>query len=411
MMELKGKYNEAIVYTDNIDSNTIGQIIELCNEESLKDSIIRIMPDCHMGRGCTIGTTMTIKDKIVPNLVGVDIGCGMMAVTIGKTIDLELMDSIIRKYVPNGFSVYSKKLKIPKSMDVNLNELKCVDEINIDRAYKSIGTLGGGNHFIEIGKDENGLLWLIVHTGSRNLGKQIADYYQQKAIEYCKDKYQLLKDYAIKDLKDNGQEHLIKETIANIKKPQDSLCYLEGVLMEDYLHDMAIAQKYAKLNRMAIIATILNKYSESDRYFVDFNFRSVIKAVEESGLECIHNYIDLNSMILRKGAISARKLEPVIIPINMRDGIIIGVGKGNLKWNNSAPHGAGRILSRGQAKREISLEEYKKSMEGIFTTCVNTATLDEAPQAYKPMEEIIENIKDTVTIKKILKPVYNFKSN
>lgn len=405
MIKLQGKYNNAVVYTDNVDQNTIGQVIELCNQESFKESIIRIMPDCHMGKGCTIGTTMTITDKIVPNLVGVDIGCGITMVAIGKGINLEILDKVIRRSIPHGFDTYPKRLKIPMGYDINLKKLRCADEIKIQRAYNSIGTLGGGNHFIEVGKDNTGMLFLIVHSGSRNLGKQVADIYQKRAIEYCKDKYKLIKEFAIKDLMDAGKETLIQEVISTIKKPQDHLCYLEGTLMEDYLHDMKIVQEYAKLNRVAIISNILYHYDE------EATFKELFKTTYRYGIQCTHNYIDMDNMILRKGAISAKDGEAVIIPINMKDGIIYGIGKGNKEWNYSAPHGAGRILSRGEAKRKISLEEFKQSMEGIYTTCVSQSTLDEAPQAYKPMKEILNNIEDSVDVIKILKPVYNFKSN
>lgn len=377
MLELKGKHNTATVYTDNVDNVTISQIIELCNQEAFKDSKIRIMPDCHAGKGCTIGTTMTITNKIVANLVGVDIGCGMATIKLSEKLDLEKLDKVIRKHVPYGFTVHERsREKILKEIfNIDLTKIKC--EVNLDRAYKSAGTLGGGNHFIEINKSKNNEYYLTVHTGSRNLGKQIAEYYQKLAIEQCED-----------------------------KSLQKDLCYLEKDSMADYLHDMHIAQQYSAANRALILCDIIyNYYEHSCEYSIACrDIKSII-------IECIHNYIDMESMILRKGAISAKQDETVIIPINMRDGIIIGKGKGNPDWNYSAPHGAGRILSRSKAKEQISLNDFEKSMENVFSTCVKQSTLDEAPQAYKPIEDIVNNIGDTVTIIDVMKPIYNFKAN
>lgn len=417
-MILKGKHNEAMVYTDNIDNVTMSQVVTLCNEESFKDSSIRIMPDCHAGKGCTIGTTMTIIDKVVPNLVGVDIGCGMATINMIKymnEIDYGKLDKIIREYIPHGFKTHdrSRESLLNKSFKIDLGELRC--DVNIDRAYKSVGTLGGGNHFIEVDAATDGTYYLTVHTGSRNLGKQIAEYYQDKAIKHCVEKYDKTynqdKEVMISNLKKDNKEHLINEYLKDlnktrVKKPHDDLCYLEHDLMEDYLHDMNIAQRYAAANRVVIISDILYKYNDFNMSYAHF-----INDLKYDVIECIHNYIDIENKILRKGAISAYENEEVIIPINMRDGIIIGRGKGNPEWNYSAPHGAGRILSRGQAKQQISLAEFEESMKDVFTTCVGQSTLDEAPQAYKPIEDIINNIGDTVEITDILKPVYNFKSN
>ncbi|ENY8630173.1 TPA: RtcB family protein [Clostridioides difficile] len=417
-MEVQGKYNKAKIFTDNVDSITIGQIINLCNQKEFKEASIRIMPDCHAGKGCTIGTTMTISDKIVPNLVGVDIGCGMATIPLEKYIsDINYikLDKIIRDYVPHGFKVHNKsREKLLKNLfNIDINNLRC--EVNKNRACLSLGTLGGGNHFIEVDKSEKGQMYLTVHTGSRNLGKQIADYYQDKAIKYCVEKYKKsyddAKEFLISTLKKDNKEHLINKYLKDLSdrklnKPHDDLCYLENDLMEDYLHDMSIAQKYAAVNRMVIIADILFKYNS-----LDVNYDHFIRDIKCDVIECIHNYIDMDSKILRKGAISANKDETVIIPINMRDGIILGKGKGNSEWNYSAPHGAGRILSRGKAKEKISLDEFEESMKEIFTTCVGQSTLDEAPQAYKPIEDILNNIGDTIEIMEVLKPVYNFKSN
>ncbi|EQF14865.1 RNA-splicing ligase RtcB [Clostridioides difficile] len=417
-MEVQGKYNKAKIFTDNVDSTTISQIINLCNQKEFKESSIRIMPDCHAGKGCTIGTTMTISNKVVPNLVGVDIGCGMATIPLEKyinNINYTKLDKIIRDYIPHGFKIHNKsREKLLKNLfNIDINNLRC--EVNKNRAYMSLGTLGGGNHFIEVDKSEKGQMYLTVHTGSRNLGKQIADYYQDKAIKYCIEKYKKsyddAKEFLISTLKKDNKEHLINKYLKDLSdrklnKPHDDLCYLENDLMEDYLHDMSIAQKYAAANRMVIIADILFKYNN-----LDVNYGHFIRDIKCDVIECIHNYIDIESKILRKGAISANKDETVIIPINMRDGIILGKGKGNSEWNYSAPHGAGRILSRGKAKEQISLDEFEESMKEVFTTCVGQSTLDEAPQAYKPIKDILDNIGDTVEITDILKPVYNFKNN
>ncbi len=417
-MEVQGKYNKAKIFTDNVDSITIGQIINLCNQKEFKEASIRIMPDCHAGRGCTIGTTMTISDKIVPNLVGVDIGCGMATIPLEKyisDINYTKLDKIIRDYVPHGFKVHNKSREklLKNSFNIDINNLRC--DVNKTRACMSLGTLGGGNHFLEVDKSEKGHIYLTVHTGSRNLGKQIAEYYQDKAIKYCVTKYEKsyhdAKEFLIATLKKDNKEHLINEYLKalsdkKVNKPNDDLCYLEDNLMEDYLHDMGIAQKYAAANRMVIIADILFKYNN-----LNISYDHFIRDIKYDVIECIHNYIDIESKILRKGAISANKDETVIIPINMRDGIILGKGKGNPEWNYSAPHGAGRILSRGKAKEQISLDEFEESMKEIFTTCVGQSTLDEAPQAYKPIEDILNNIGDTIEVIEVLKPVYNFKSN
>ena len=408
-MILKGKYNLATVHTDNIDNATISQIIELCNQESMKDSKIEIMPDCHAGKGCVVGTTMTISDKVVPNLVGVDIGCGLASIKIDDTLDLERLDTVIREHIPYGFNTHkeSKEKLLREVFHIDLRRLKC--KVDTDRAFKSQLSLGSGNHFIEVDENKYGENYLVVHTGSRNLGKTIAEYYQNKAIEYCTEKYRNKKLDLIKELKEQGKESEIEEVLkvqGGLTKPSDDLCYLEGTLLDDYLFDMNIAQKYAAANRVSILAEILRRYYSKEE---DLGF--YCRKVKLSVLECIHNYIDIENKILRKGAISANKDEVVLIPINMRDGIILAKGKGNAEWNYSAPHGAGRVLSRSKAKNAISLEEFKESMEGIFTTCVGQSTLDEAPQAYKPMEEIMECIQDTVEVIEVIRPIYNFKAN
>lgn len=367
MIELSGKYGTAKVFTDNIEEKATSQIINLMNQAFIEGSQVRIMPDVHAGAGSTIGTTMTIKDKVVPNLVGVDIACGMETAMLNDSeIDLDHLDSIIHKHIPSGFNT-RKSINREIADKIPLYSLICLKHVNLERAKLSIGTLGGGNHFIELGRNDKGSLFLVVHSGSRNLGKQIAEYYQAAAE---------------------------KRLSAKPIKVDKNLAYCEGTLLDDYLHDVNIAQQYATLNRKIIINEIVENAG--------------LKVV--SSFTTMHNYIDLDNMILRKGAISAQKGERVLIPINMRDGSILAYGKGNPDWNYSAPHGAGRTMSRSVAKREISMGTFKLSMEGVYSTTVNESTLDEAPQAYKPMDEIIDNIGDTVEIESIIKPLYNFKA-
>lgn len=374
MFVIKGRFNEAVVYANNIDSETKTQIKHLLDQEFVKNSIIRIMPDCHAGIGCVIGTTMTITDKIVPNLVGVDIGCGMLTIKLGKIdINYKNLDNFIRQNIPAGLKVHSKV----QPLDVNIKKMKCFDELDRPEYYfQSVGTLGSGNHFIEIGVDDFDNKYLIIHSGSRHLGHQVAQYYQRKAKKYIEQQY-------------------LKRNIPSLI-PKD-LCYLEGKDYQDYLHDMNICQQYASENRYRMAKKILNYLNLSIKNLDHF--------------ETIHNYINLKDMILRKGAISAYRGERVLIPINMKDGSIIAIGKGNKEYNYSAPHGAGRIISRRQAKQVLSLEKFERVMEGIYTTSISKDTLDEAPFVYKPMEEILENIQDTVEVLQIIKPVYNFKAN
>lgn len=396
MIELNGKYNNAKVFTDNIDSETISQIINLLNQEFIANSNIRIMPDCHAGSGCVIGTTMTLHDKVVPNLVGVDIGCGMHAVKLKETeIDYKKLDETIRNYVPSGFDIHSKAI-------ATSNIDKVYAPVDKDRAYKSLGTLGGGNHFIEVDKDENNDLWLVIHTGSRHLGIEICNYYQNLAYDTIKNgNIKMEGQNLIKKLKREGRQSEIENALKELYKKEreckipKELCYIEGDNFKNYIHDMNLAQEHAKINRQTIADQIIKHMD----LHIDMSF------------DTIHNYIDIDNMILRKGSISAQKGEKVIIPMNMRDGSLICIGKGNPDWNYSAPHGAGRILSRSKAKEEIDLNDFKESMKGIYTTSVNRGTLDESPFAYKPAEEIIENIKNTVDIISIIKPVYNFKAS
>ena len=393
MFELFGKHNTCKVFTDNCDNETISQIIELLNQESVANSQIRIMPDTHAGKGCVIGTTMTITDKVIPNLVGVDIGCGMYAIKLEETeIDCEKLDKVIRQYIPSGFSIHDRAI-------TRSNIDKIIAPIDVDRAMKSLGTLGGGNHFIEVDRGNDGKLWLVIHTGSRHLGIEVCKYYQDLAYNKIRNNGIREKiDATIARLKAEGKHHEIENTIKILKMqagpiPKD-LCYIEGEDFYNYINDMKITQEHAKINRYTIASQILQHMNLHEIEIFD----------------TIHNYIDTDNMILRKGSISAQANEKVIIPMNMRDGSLICIGKGNPEWNYSAPHGAGRIMSRNQAKEQVSLEEFKVSMKDIFSTCVNENTIDESPMVYKPMNEIIENIKDTVDIIDIIKPIYNFKA-
>lgn len=395
------------IFTKNVEQEAVDQIELLLAQDAFKDCKVRIMPDVHAGKGCVIGFTADLGEKVIPNIVGVDIGCGMLCVSLGQTdIDFEKLDNVIRSYVPSGRDVHEGRII---RFD-ELQELKCYRELrDTKRLERSIGTLGGGNHFIEVDVAEDGYKYLVIHTGSRNLGKQVADYYQNLAFELMsgKDKLYEEQDRLIKEYKSAGRKSEIQSAIAelhrnfkavNPKIPKD-LCYLEGKYREDYLHDMRICQKFAYMNRVMIAQIICNHMG----WGVDADMPDYF--------ECIHNYIDHDSNIVRKGAISAKLGEKVLIPINMRDGCIIGTGKGNEDWNQSAPHGAGRVMSRTKAKEVVTLEEFKASMDGIYTTSVNASTIDESPMAYKTLDEIIGNIKDTVDVIAIIKPVYNFKAS
>ena len=402
MIELRGKHNSCKVYTDNVDSATIGQLTALLNQKSIEGSTIRIMPDTHAGKGCVIGTTMTLTNKVIPNLVGVDIGCGMSCVKLNtKRLELPKLDSVIHKQVPAGFNIRERSGRHKYWKEIDLEELHCAKHVDIDRAYNSIGTLGGGNHFVEVNTDSDGNLYLVVHTGSRNLGKQVAEYYQEEAWKRLKDgnRGELVKQ-KIAELTAQGRQSEIENAIKEIKNTVEvvphELAYCEGDLFDSYIHDMKIVQEFAYWNRAAIVDTI----TKAMKVKIDEEFQT------------IHNYIDTENMILRKGAVSAQAGEKLIIPINMRDGSLICIGKGNKDWNESAPHGAGRLLSRSQAKQSLTVSEFKKTMKeaGIYTTSVGQDTLDEAPMAYKPMQEIIDNIQDTVDIIEIIKPIYNFKA-
>lgn len=395
------------IFTKNVEQEAVDQIELLLAQDAFKDCKVRIMPDVHAGKGCVIGFTADLGEKVIPNIVGVDIGCGMLCVSLGQTdIDFEKLDNVIRSYVPSGRDVHEgRTIRFDE-----LQELKCYRELrDTKRLERSIGTLGGGNHFIEVDVAEDGYKYLVIHTGSRNLGKQVADYYQNLAFELMSGKDELYKEQGriIEEYKAAGRKSDIQNAIAELHRnfkavnpniPKD-LCYLEGKYREDYLHDMRICQKFAYINRVMIAQIICNHMG----WGVDADMPDCF--------ECIHNYIDHDSNIVRKGAISAKLGEKVLIPINMRDGCIIGTGKGNEDWNQSAPHGAGRVMSRTKAKELVSLEEFEKSMDGIYTTSVNQSTIDESPMAYKTLDEIVENIKDTVDVLAIIKPVYNFKAS
>ena len=395
------------IFTKNVEQEAVDQIELLLAQDAFKDCKVRIMPDVHAGKGCVIGFTADLGEKVIPNIVGVDIGCGMLCVSLGQTdIDFEKLDNVIRSYVPSGRDVHEGRII---RFD-ELQELKCYRELrDTKRIERSIGTLGGGNHFIEVDVAEDGYKYLVIHTGSRNLGKQVADYYQNIAFELMSGKDELYEEQGriIEEYKAAGRKSDIQNAIAELHRnfkavnpniPKD-LCYLEGKYREDYLHDMRICQKFAYINRVMIAQIICNHMG----WGVDADMPDYF--------ECIHNYIDHDSNIVRKGAISAKYGEKVLIPINMRDGCIIGTGKGNEDWNCSAPHGAGRVMSRTKAKELVSLEEFEKSMDGIYTTSVNQSTIDESPMAYKTLNEIVENIKDTVDVLTIIKPVYNFKAS
>lgn len=421
------------IFTDDIEQEAINQINELLDQEAFKDSKIRIMPDVHAGKGCVIGFTGNLGDKVIPNIVGVDIGCGMLCVELGNIdLDLERLDKIIREYVPSGFEVHDER----KYKFLELQDLKCYRELkDTKRLERSIGTLGGGNHFIEIDIDEDNNKYLVIHTGSRNLGKQVAEYYQELANQLCNyniGEYKEKQQELIKKYKEQGRKQEIQSALMELKEkyktdhkkiPKD-LAYLEGQYREDYLHDMKICQEFAKDNRLCIAKQILCNYFQLPYYEGYKSVRLRKKAMSTCDwytqdmierdfwyFETIHNYISFEDNIVRKGAISAKKGEMVLIPMNMRDGCIIGVGKGNDDWNQSAPHGAGRIMSRMKAKETFNLDEYKESMKDIYTSSVNEDTIDEAPFVYKPMQEIIDNIGDTVDIIKIIKPIYNFKAS
>lgn len=407
MKIVEGKYNSAKVFTDVVDEKSLEQIETLCNQEFVTGQKIRLMPDVHAGAGCTIGTTMTIGDKIVPNLVGVDIGCGMETLVIraksevSKHFNPEELDKIIRKNIPSGRDIRKFPHRLAKEVDFE----KVRGKFDRHRAWLSVGTLGGGNHFIEADRDDDGNLYIVVHSGSRHAGKEIAEYYQEEAWKQLNGNSEAEIAAFIQKLKSEGRETEIQEELKKLKSqvrtniPKD-LAYVSGQLFDDYINDMKIMQHFAKVNRKAMIETIsIGLHIKEEDIIEQFT--------------TIHNYIDTETegaMILRKGAVSTQKCEKLLIPINMRDGSLVCIGKGNEDWNCSAPHGAGRVMSRMKAKKELNLADFKAEMKGVWSSTVNKSTLDEAPMAYKTMDDIVENIGETAEIVKIIKPIYNFKA-
>ncbi|MBQ6550454.1 MAG: RtcB family protein [Lachnospiraceae bacterium] len=400
MFEIKGRISTAICYATVVEEAAVEQIRRMCDYELTAGSRVRIMPDVHAGKGCTIGTTMTVTDKVCPNIVGVDIGCGMYTVKLeDKELDFEKIDEAAH-YIPSGMNTWEGRTE-----RFGLEELRCYRSLSdTKRLERSLGTLGGGNHFIEIDRAADGTYYLVIHSGSRNLGKQVAEIYQQLAVDLHAGKadYFARRDEIISTYKAEGRRGEIQETLKALEKeykaknpdvPED-LCWLYGSFLEDYLHDVEICQRFARRSREKMAEILLA--------------RTGMTGTE--AFHTIHNYIDTEEMILRKGAIAAHAGEKVLIPINMRNGSVIAIGKGNPEWNFSAPHGAGRIMSKTKAKEAIDLAAYKAAMEGIYTTSVNESTLDEAPMAYKSLDDIIDVIRDSVDIIDIMKPVYNFKA-
>ena len=401
MFEIKGKVNTAICYAKVVEDEAIEQVRRMCDYDLTAGSKVRIMPDVHSGKGCTIGTTMTIIDKACPNIVGVDIGCGMYTVVLkDKELDFAKIDEACH-YIPSGKCVWEGRME-----RFDLTDLRCYRSLkDSKRLERSLGTLGGGNHFIEIDKGNDGTYYLVIHSGSRNLGKQVAEIYQQMAIDLHmgKEKYFKERDEIIKTYKEQGRKSEIQNALKELKAsfeaqalliPED-ICWLYGSFLEDYLYDVKICQQFAKRSRELMAEIIIDR----------------VGLTAGEGFHTIHNYIDTEEMILRKGAIAAHAGEKVLIPINMRDGSVLAIGKGNPEWNYSAPHGAGRLMSRTKAKESLDIEEYKAEMSGVYTTSVTEATLDESPMAYKSLDDIIDVIRETVNIVDIMKPVFNFKAS
>lgn len=398
MIEICGLYNTALCYTSALEEKAAEQIRTVCDQEEFAGCRIRIMPDVHAGKGCTIGTTMTISDKVVPGMVGVDIGCGMETVRLAeREIDFAALDALIRREVPSGRNVRGGEH--PFNAEIDLSELRCAHGVSLDWARRSIGTLGGGNHFIEIDRAENGALYLVVHSGSRYLGTQVCAYYQEQGQLALRRGAQERVNALIAEYRAAGRQREIRSALKEldgerVKRIPKDLAYVEGELFEDYIHDMHITQRFAALNRKAITDVILRGMG--------------LTKVEE--FTTVHNYIDTEKMILRKGSVSAEAGEKLLIPINMRDGSLICIGKGNEEWNCSAPHGAGRIMSRTQAAAQLSMDEYAAEMEGVWSSCVSPETIDESPMAYKPFDEIVAEIGPTAEIAEHIRPVYNFKA-
>ena len=401
MFMIEGKFATALCYATVVEDEAVEQVRRMCDYPLTEGSRVRIMPDVHAGKGCTIGTTMTVVDKACPNVVGVDIGCGMYTVRLDDTsLDFERIDEAAH-YIPSGMNVWEGRQE-----HFDLTALRCFRSLkDTRRLERSLGTLGGGNHFIEIDRASDGTYYLVIHSGSRNLGKQVAEIYQQLAIDLHKGKedYFRQRDEIIQTYKAEGRRKEIQNTLKKLEKqyrdkepavPED-LCWLYGGFLEDYLHDVAICQEFARRSREKMTEILLARTGMTGT----------------DSFHTVHNYIDVDEMILRKGAIAAHKGEKVLIPINMRDGSVLAVGRGNPEWNFSAPHGAGRVMSRKKAFEDLSLEEYAQTMAGIYTTSVNEKTLDEAPMAYKRLEDIIGVIEESVDVIDIIRPVYNFKAS
>ena len=401
MIEIKGTVTTAICYAKVVEEKAIEQVLRMCSYPLTENSRVRIMPDVHSGKGCTIGTTMTVTDKACPNIVGVDIGCGMYSVKLAeKELNFEKIDEACH-YIPSGMAVWEGRIE-----RFDLTELRCYRSLRDSRRLeRSLGTLGGGNHFIEVDRAADGTFYLVIHSGSRNLGKQVAEIYQQLAVDLHagKEDYFRHREELIATYKAEGRRTEIQSALKALEKeytdrlptvPAD-ICWLYGSFLEDYLHDVEICQRFARRNREKMAEILLE--------------RTGMTAVE--AFHTVHNYIDTEEMILRKGAIAAHAGEKVLIPINMRDGSVIAIGRGNPEWNYSAPHGAGRLMSRAKAKETLDMEAYKAAMEGIYTTSVNADTIDEAPMAYKSIDDIIDVIRDSVDIVDIMKPVFNFKAS
>lgn len=402
MKRITGRYATAIVYTDIIEETATKQIRQLCDQSFVEGCSIRIMPDVHAGTGCVIGFTADLGERVIPSIVGVDIGCGMLTVELGKEpIDYAELDQVVRQFIPAGSEVHeTPAAEFPRLKDLLIyNKLR-----NLPWIENSLGTLGGGNHFIEVDVDDEGTHYLVIHTGSRNLGKQVADYYQELAYDilYGKIQEEEQRRALIAEYKAAGRTAELEQALTNLRVEIENqipknLCYLTGDARAAYLHDMKICQEYAVMNRQIIADRILtNLLGRGLETFHSF--------------QTIHNYIDHETNIIRKGAVSAKKGEQLLIPINMRDGSLLCIGKGNPEWNCSAPHGAGRLFSRGAARHNFTVEDYAKEMNGIYTTSVSEDTLDECPMAYKPMESIVSNVDPTVEIVKVIRPVYNFKA-
>ena len=397
MFELQGKYGKAKVYATTVEEACTSQIYGFMNSPVVENCKVAIMPDCHAGKGSCIGFTQEVKNRVNPNMVGVDIGCGMLVLKVSKDfkkMDLVKLDKVIRQKIPSGMKHRDKIHPFAKEVDLT----KLIANVNASQLALSVGSLGGGNHFIEVDTDENGDYYIVVHSGSRHLGIEVAGFWEKRAVAYHRDNSKIKSDLIAK-LKAEGREKDIQDEIDKIPAVivSKELSYLEGEDLEGYLHDMKIAQEYARLNREAMMDIIVTEMGIKRKDILD-KFCT------------IHNYIDIENRILRKGAISLQKDEVAIIPMNMRDGSLIVKGKGNPDWNFSGPHGAGRLMSRSKAKESLKMEDFKKSMEGIYTTSVCVGTIDESPMAYKPADEIIENIKDTAEILNVIKPIYTFKA-